>query len=490
MFREAVLILGYSIQATFAFAHLSHGAGVSTVSTAPANVGDVNATHPVLPRLLTDQVRQRVQSGRVYVQHDFLTSEQLKFLQRDIHRLEQDGKFVVSGLSDVRKGLKGEITLEDDASNAAYSRSDQGFDVKYDRSVCPTPWWQQSLSLVDDSSIDFACYNASDQDTTTLYSIQAKLQLLRRELADILDRPTILDSSLGHECYYSKSNPGSSLARHMDERHEESKGPRGWLLPSRRSLSWLIYLSEAEDNKKYDESRNNDDSNTIEWDAEQNGGLLRTFPQKYFRPKSNIGLEDTVPCGSHNGNLQVGWLLGKENESFRSYDDESCPQFTHPVFLDCWYHHRSLYTGGLEPHGILYVVRNQIVDGLSTTCSSKEKQIEYITVPWLPFAFQGNVMEFLKHRTMLESNPEHSSERLFLDRHYASQFKLLEDRETWDRGSNPEGSVVEDILPKRGTLVVFDSVSLPHEVTPVIKGSRAALAGWFHEETQPLGGQH
>lgn len=82
MFREAVLILGYSIQATFAFAHLSHGAGVATVSTAPANVGDVNATHPVLPRLLTDQVRQRVQSGRVYVQHDFLTSEQLKFLQR------------------------------------------------------------------------------------------------------------------------------------------------------------------------------------------------------------------------------------------------------------------------------------------------------------------------------------------------------------------------------------------------------------------------
>lgn len=112
--------------------------------------------------------------------------------------MEQDGKFVVSGLSDVRKGLKGEITLEDDSSNAAYSRSDQGFDVKYDRSVCPTPWWQQSLSLVDDSSIDFACYNASDQDTTTLYSIQAKLQLLRRELADILDRPTILDSSLGH----------------------------------------------------------------------------------------------------------------------------------------------------------------------------------------------------------------------------------------------------------------------------------------------------
>jgi hypothetical protein len=158
--------------------------------------------------------------------------------------------------------------------------------------------------------------------------------------------------------------------------------------------------------------------------------------------------------------------------------------------LDCWYQHKSLYTGGSEPHGVLYVVRKQVVGGLNTTGSSKEKQIEYITVPWLPFAIQGNVMDFLKHRAILEVNPEHSSERLFLDRNYASQFKLLEDRETWDRGNDPEGSVIEDILPKRGTVVVFDSVALPHEVTPVIKGSRAALAGWFHEETQRLGGEH
>jgi hypothetical protein len=117
---------------------------------------------------------------------------------KDMHRLEQDGKFVVNGLSDVRKGLKGETTPEGDPSNAVYSRSDQGFDVKYDRSVCPAPWWQQSLSLVDDSGVDFECYNATDQDAATLHSIQLKVQRLRRELADILDRPTILDSSLGH----------------------------------------------------------------------------------------------------------------------------------------------------------------------------------------------------------------------------------------------------------------------------------------------------
>ena len=32
------------------------------------------------------------------------------------------------------------------------------------------------------------------------------------------------DISLGHESYFSRSLPGSKLARHLDERHEETKG--------------------------------------------------------------------------------------------------------------------------------------------------------------------------------------------------------------------------------------------------------------------------
>ena len=39
-----------------------------------------------------------------------------------------------------------------------------------------------------------------------------------------------------------------------------------------------------------------------------------------------------------------------------------------------------------------------------------------------------------------------------------------------------------DISPLAGRLVLFDSVSLPHEVLPVTGDrSRIALAGWFHE---------
>jgi hypothetical protein len=268
----------------------------------------------------------------------------------------------------------------------------------------------------------------------------------------------------------------------MDERHEESKGPRGWLLPSRRSLSWLIYLSETLDEKNGISSQS--------WDAEKNGGLLRTFPQRHYRPRSDVGWGNTVHCGSHDGNLQVGWLLvAQSHHDSSSVNETTGGAIAHPIFLDCWYQHLNPYTGEIEPHNVLYIVRKlAITTTTSDGMDSDKEQIEYITVPWMPDAVGGNVMEFLQHRATLESSPEHSSERLFLNLKYAFQFKLLEDREAWDRGDDPAGSEVEDILPLRGRLVVFDSVTLPHEVTSVINGSRSALAGWFHEETQPLGG--
>ena len=43
---------------------------------------------------------------------------------------------------------------------------------------------------------------------------------------------------------------------------------------------------------------------------------------------------------------------------------------------------------------------------------------------------------------------------------------------------------IVDVSPVGGTLVLFDSVSLPHEVMPTLKGQRMAMAGWFHEPSQ------
>ena len=42
-----------------------------------------------------------------------------------------------------------------------------------------------------------------------------------------------------------------------------------------------------------------------------------------------------------------------------------------------------------------------------------------------------------------------------------------------------------DVLPRAGTLVLFDSVSLPHKVLPVTgRRQRIAATGWFHEASQ------
>ena len=73
---------------------------------------------------------------------------------------------------------------------------------------------------------------------------------------------------------------------------------------------------------------------------------------------------------------------------------------------------------------------------------------------------------------------------LFLDPLFARDFTALEDRSAWDDGKEPRGSEAVDILPQRGSLVVFDSVKLPHQVQLINDGTRLALAGWFHERTQ------
>lgn len=90
------------------------------------------------------------------------------------------------------------------------------------------------------------------------------------------------DASLEHECHYSRSTPGAFLPRHINERHKELKGPKRWMIPSRRSISRLIYLS----------------------DDDLVGGELRTFPQKDFLSGKHGKLES----GYHSGNLQIGWV--------------------------------------------------------------------------------------------------------------------------------------------------------------------------------------
>ena len=49
-----------------------------------------------------------------------------------------------------------------------------------------------------------------------------------------------------NEFSYTRFAPGASLARHVDEHHEETKGTEGWRAPTRRSVTWLVYLNEKD----------------------------------------------------------------------------------------------------------------------------------------------------------------------------------------------------------------------------------------------------
>lgn len=74
----------------------------------------------------------------------------------------------------------------------------------------------------------------------------------------------------------------------------------------------------------------------------------------------------------------------------------------------------------------------------------------------------------------------------FLKESAKSLFWRIEDLDAWERGEDPAGSEVRDVAPTGGSLVLFDSVSLPHQVLETLVGERLAVAGWFHEQQQPF----
>jgi len=381
-----------------------------------------------------DRLKKTIATGRVYQQDNFLSSHQVSYLLNEIENLEQSGGFRPSGLSNTLKG----------------KQQEQGFDASRDRITCEVPWWKELL-LSSDATADTV-------DSTRLYqnnTAALKINQLRHDLSQILSRPTMKDANLAHECYYSVSHQGAFLPRHMDERHEELKGRKGWLLPSRRSLSWLIYLSDEN------------------WTVDVNGGALRSFPQeKLSLEPDNINSGNGYYARSSqqpNGDLQVGWL--SSSSSLSNNDDG-----VRPVYLNSWF----APIPGAEPHCVLYIVVNR---------DSHDNETEYLTHPWLTDALQGmSVSDFLQAMTEQDarSKPSSSSSppQLFLQPEMAQHFSLLEDRPAWDRDEIPQGAVVEDINPVRGRLVVFDSLLVPHQVQVIKEGRRSALAGWFHEETQ------
>jgi hypothetical protein len=401
---EAILLLGsitsYALQT---ISTTGNNAGNSSFSASCSNLNP--------PSILNrHELFLALQNGRAYQHDNFLTETQVQFLLTELQTLQDEGKFITKGLSNT-------------ADQA------QQFSTRQDRSICPVPWFVGALhqGLLD----------LEDRE-----GIPAKLQQLQKELSLLLDRPTLANADLNHECYYSLSNVGSFLPRHMDERHEELKGAQGWLFPSRRSLSWLIYLSEPAD-----------------WDIVHNGGALRTFPQEQRSMHGTApGSRKSRTASTHEENLQVGWVLSDQGHSV-------------PIYMDSFY----VPPGGQEWYCILYLVEKHL------------DQKTYLTRPWLTEALGGmSVSEFLRACADHDAASSDNLLLLFDSSQRARQFHLIEDRQAWNDGHPPHGSIVEDIAPLRGRLVVFDSVQLPHEVLKIQSGTRRALAGWFHEKTPEL----
>ena len=355
---------------------------------------------PLLPK----SVYPTIAEGKIAVIPNFIPQNEVNLLRTDAQNLWDQGKFSTDAL-------------------AGYGSTGK-FDPTKDRAVLRLPQWKNSES-------------GNYQNRLRFGDLMGKV---RSELAYNLNRPNLdLTNSVsttryGHgstEISYTRFGPGAFLKRHVDEHHEELKGIDGWSKPTRRSLSWLIYLNDAD------------------WDGRKDGGQLRCF-QRQDRPNGRIG-------ATFNGDLQVGWL------SVTPFDPKE-----RPVYLD----------GKKHDHGdcAMYYLNDD---------NSKQ----YITK-----AFQTQPImyvagsELLVKKTLL-SDRKDIADRFHLIEPPKAKFTdiLKGDKKYSGWGEDALiGEGLEDVDPRGGTLVLFDSVSLPHEVLATKTKARWACSGWMHEDQQAV----
>ncbi|KAL1526436.1 hypothetical protein AB1Y20_015148 [Prymnesium parvum] len=340
-------------------------------------------SHPLSPGAI-----DTIAAGQVHVERDWISPKLLSALRRDAQGLHENGLFSADGLT-----------------NNAKSRDEQGFQEKYDRQTFRNDGWGATTGNLA-ARLEFA----------------QLMQQLKKELAVGLGRPTLASGSgsslesiwCHHEMTYNWYEPGASLGRHLDEHHEETKGPLGWSRPSRRSVTWLVYL--------------NDD-----W-REEEGGALRCFPR---------ASPSVVPVGADDANLQVGWLAG------------DCP-----VFLD---------SDRPDAQSALYCLAH--VD-------AKRQYLSPDFIPTRPADFGKVLFPPLRDHFQQISTAR-------LDPRFAGARAAPSENIPPSESPFNEGSL--DVLPQAGTLVLFDSVTLPHKVLPVTSSrQRIAATGWFHEESKVL----
>lgn len=347
-------------------------------------------------KLFSESFYEDIQQGRIAVVPSFLPPHEVAVLRRDAQALHASNYF---------------------STDALASYGTQGsFDASKDRAVLKLDNWK----------------NHALGDATIRQQLEGRLRTVRQDVAIHLDRPGLAapdaaaTTRFGNgstEISYTRFGPGAFLRRHVDEHHEELKGAAGWSQPTRRSLSWLVYLNEEN------------------WHADTDGGCLRCY-ERNTAPSHTVGARS-------NGDLQVGWLRPTAFDPVER-----------PVFLN------AQQVGG---KCILYR------DG----DDGKSKII-------LTDRFSANPILYVAGASFL-------AQKLLL-RQDADRFHLIEPPKSklndWfgEQLSELDGSRTLDVPPLAGTLVVFDSVALPHEVLPTHRRERWACSGWMHEDQQSIEG--
>jgi len=264
-------------------------------------------------------------------------------------------------------------------------------------------------------------------------SFKAKMATVKAYLASELRqcRPTLADDEgQTHEMEYLRYGAGACLPRHTDEHHVELQRPNGSRLPkkpnaSRRSVTWMVYL------------------NNKDWDAVEDGGQLRLHERSHSA---------VTPVGSRGPDLQVGWLKATSTDEKEE-----------PVFLD------PFRPGPENENCVLYTAD---VSGNNRRDLSEK-----------PFA---NIALYLgggdgMARKLMVDNPADAARLHLIDAPKSLVSSIMTGRASGkDYKGEDGGEQIQDVSPQAGTLVMFDSVSLPHEVL-ITNKERFGIQGWFHE---------
>lgn len=238
------------------------------------------------------------------------------------------------------------------------------------------------------------------------------------------DRPTLAnDFRQSHEIEYLRYGVGARLQRHTDEHHVELQRPNGSRIPkkpnaTRRSVTWMVYLNDG-------------------WEAED-GGQLRLHER--LNPA-------VAPVGARGPDLQVGWLRATPVEGEQ------------PVFLD------PLRPGPENENCVLYTY-----DAGGNKRDLSQKPFANVAL----YLGGGDAMA----RKLMVDNSADAGRLHLIDAPKSLVSSVLPP--PGDAGEDG-GERVRDIVPKAGTLVLFDSVSLPHEVLRTNR-ERYGIQGWFHEK--------